>query len=125
CSAGKGFNAGRSGNSRHGAIQVAGESYLWEVQGLGGFYWTQSNANRFSGGLIALGGNATDRNQNVGLRIVRGGAASGNRVGDDRKTAGLAHLSFKVTVYVYDLACLEIFCFHIKRVQEERPASIK
>src|ERR1700685_4112935 len=88
-------------------------------------YRGQSDANRFGGGLIAFGGHDTDRNQNVGLRIVCGSAPAGNRIGHDRKAGRLAHLAFKVTVYVDDLAGLEISFLHIKRVQEEHAAAIE
>src|ERR1700688_3411110 len=94
-------------------------------QGLGRFCWTQSNANRFSGGLVALGGDTTDRDQNMSLRIVRGSAAAGNRIRHDRKAGSLSHVAFKVTVYVYDLTGLEISFLHIQRGQEQHPAAIE
>ena len=113
------------GDTRHSATQVAINICLWKVQGLGGICWTQRNANAFRGGLVALGGNTADRDQNVGFRIVCGSAPAGNRIGDDRKAGRLAQLSFKVTVYVHDLTGLEISCLHIKRVQEKHPATSK
>src|SRR6202035_2089734 len=94
-------------------------------QGLAMICCSQRNANAFECGRIALGGNTADRNQNVGLRIVCGSAPEGDRIWDDGKTRCLAHLSFKVTVYIHDLTSLEISRLHIKRVQEEYPATIK
>ena len=63
-----------SGNTRHCAIQVASKICLWKVQNLVGIFRSQRNANTFRGGLVALGGNATHRDQNIGLRIVCGSA---------------------------------------------------
>jgi hypothetical protein len=114
-----------SGNTRHSAIQVACKICLRKVQGLVAICWSQRNANAFRGGLIALGGNTADRDQNIGLRIVCGSAPAGNRIWDDRKAGCLAQLSFKVTAYVHDLTGLEISCLHINRIQEEHPATIK
>src|SRR5713101_5333077 len=114
-----------SGNTRHRAIQVANKICLWKVQSLVGICWSHRNANAFRGGLIALDGDTADRNQDIGLRIVCGSAPAGNRIWDDRKAGCLAHLSFKVTVYIHDLTGLEISSFHIKRVQEEHPATTK
>jgi hypothetical protein len=47
--------------------------------------WSQRNANGFGGGLIALGGHAANRDLNIGLRVVCGCAAAGNRIRHDRK----------------------------------------
>src|SRR5580704_14214511 len=116
---------GISGDTGHCAIQVVSKVRLWKMQGLAVICRSQRYANGFSCGLIALGGNAADRDQNIGLRIVCGSAAAGDRIGDDGKARRLAHLSFKVAVYVYDLTGLEVSRLHIKRVQEEYPAAIK
>jgi hypothetical protein len=75
------------------------------VSGLVGLRRAERNANAFIGGLIALGGDAADGDQNIGLRIVCGSAPAGNRIWNDGKAGCLAQLSFKVTVYVYDLTC--------------------
>ena len=75
--------------------------------------------------MIALGGNTADWDQNIGLRIVCGSAAAGDRIWDDRKAGCLAHLSFEVTVYIHDLTGSEISSLHIKWIQEEHPATIK
>jgi len=114
-----------SGNTRHSAIQVVIKVCLGKVEGIIRICWSQRNANGFSGRLIALGGHAADRNQNIGLRIVCGSAPAGDRIWDDGKAGRLAHLSFKVTVYVHDLTGPEISGLHIKRVQEEHPAATK
>jgi hypothetical protein len=98
---------------------------LGKVQSLVLIRWSQRDANGFSGGLIALGSNAADRDQDIGFRIVGGSAPASDRIGDDGKAGRLSHLSFKVTVNVHDLTGLEISCLHIKRVQEKHPATTK
>src|ERR1700685_2833417 len=92
-----------SGNTRHGAVQVVSKICLWKMQGLSVIWWSKRNANAFRGGLIALGGNTADGDQDIGLRIVCGSAPAGNCIGDDGKARCLANLSFKVTVNVHDL----------------------
>src|SRR5580698_7804293 len=107
----------RSGNTRHGAIEVASKNCLWKVQGLFGSCCSQRNTNAFGGGLITLGGDATDRDQNISFRIVCGSASARNCIRDDRKARGPAQLSFEMAVYIHDLTGLEISFLHINRVQ--------
>ena len=95
------------------------------MERLGAIDGSQRNAYAFRGGLIALGGNTANGDQNIGLWIVRGSAPSRDRIGNDRKAGSLAHLTFKVTINIYDLTRLEIYCLHIERVEEEHSPAIK
>src|SRR5208282_5932995 len=114
-----------SGNTRDSAIKIVSKISLGKVQSLLLIRWSQRDANRFSGGLIALGGNATDRDQDISLRIVCGSAPASDRIGNDGKAGRLAHLPFKVAVYVHYLTRSEISCLHIERIQKEHPATTK
>jgi hypothetical protein len=91
---------------------------LGKMQGLVLIRWSQRGANGFSSGLIAFGSNATNRDQDIGLRIVGGSTPASDRIGDDGKAGRLAHLAFEVTLYVHDLTGLEVVCRHINRIQE-------
>jgi anaerobic selenocysteine-containing dehydrogenase len=82
------------------------------VQCLIGICRSQRDPHTLSSRLITLGGNAADGDQNIGFRVVCGGAPAGDRVGNDREAGRLADLAFKVTVYVHNLAGLEIPCLH-------------
>jgi hypothetical protein len=114
-----------SGNARDGAIQVVIKIRLGKVERLAAIRRSQRDANGFECGRVALGGNTSDRDQHIGLRIVRGSAPAGDSIGNDGKTGRLPNFPFKVTEDIHDLTCLEISCFHIKRVQEEHPATTK
>src|SRR5271156_6507641 len=110
-----------SGNTRHSAIQVVSQLCLGKVQGLFAIRRSQRDAKAFRRGLIALGGNTADGDQNMGLRIVCGSAPAGNRIGDDRKAESLAHFSFEVNANFQDLTGLELWLFDRNRF---RPAGL-
>ncbi|MDT7817045.1 MAG: hypothetical protein QOJ42_6961, partial [Acidobacteriaceae bacterium] len=115
----------RSGNAGHGSIHVVIEICPGKRQRLERFHRGQRDPNTFSRGLIALGGNAADGDQHIRLRIVCCRAPASDGVGNDGKAGRLADLSFKVTVYVDDLAGAEIQCLYIHRIKKENPAPVK
>ena len=92
---------------------------------LNGIGWSECDANAFKGRLVTLCGNAAHGNQNIGLRVIRGGASSGDRIGNDCEVGCLADFSLKVTIDVHDLPGPEIPCLHIKRVEKDHPPAAK
>src|SRR5215472_1706814 len=89
------------------------------MQRLTGIRRIQRDANALEDRLITLGGNAADRHQHIGLRVVRCSASPRNRIGNNGKTERLADFSFKVAVDVDDLTGLQIPLLHVERVQED------
>ena len=96
----------------HNAVQVVLNFLLGEMQALTGLRRSQRDANAFEDRLIALGCNAADRHQHIRLRIVRCGAAPGDRIGNDRETWRHADLSLKVAIDVHNLTGTQIPPLH-------------
>src|SRR5271156_1255345 len=85
----------------------------------------QRDANAFKSGAVTLRGDAAYGDQHIGLRIVGGGAPTGNCIGNDGEARCLADLSLKVTADVHDLTSLQIPFLHINRIQKESPPAAK
>src|SRR5271163_4164388 len=85
----------------------------------------QRDAHAFKGRTVTLRGNAAHGDQDIGLRVVCGGAPAGDRIGNDRKARCPADFPLEVTTDVHDLTGPQILCLHIKRVQKENPPAAK
>ena len=106
-------------------MQVAIEIGFGKVKRLGGICRSQRDADAFKGGLIALGGDTANGNQNICLRVVCGCTPARDLVWHDCKARGLADFPLKVTIDVHNLTGVQIPRLHIERVQEEGAATVK
>ncbi len=80
---------------------------------------------RFGNRLIAAVGRVADRDQDVRLGIIGGGAAAGNFVGDHLEAFGPAGFGFKVADQIDPLILFQTEMSHVLGVEEDNPAALE